>query len=50
MEFNMTKEGCSKAKQYLISIGRYQEFLDNCVSVDGYSLVAFANHWLKKGK
>ena len=41
--FSMTREGYTAAKQYLVEIGRYEEFLNNHTSVDGYSLIAFAN-------
>ena len=47
--FSMTREGYAAAKKYLMEIGRYDEyeeynkFLNNNTSVDGYSLVAFAN-------
>ncbi len=39
----MTREGYVAAKKYVMEIGRYDEFLNNNTSVDGYSLVAFAN-------
>lgn len=41
--FEMTADGYEKAKKYLIDTERYEEFLNNVVSVDGYSLVVFAN-------
>ena len=41
--FSMTHDGYVAAKQYLIDIGRHAEFLANATSVDGFSLVAFAN-------
>ena len=43
MMFEMTIDGYEKAKKYLIDTERYEGFLNNAVSVDGYSLVAFAN-------
>lgn len=46
MTFHMTKEGYTKAKQYLMNIGKYEEFLNNGFSVDGFSLIEFANNLL----
>lgn len=39
----LTVEGYAEAKEYLISINEYDNFMNNRVSVDGYSLVAYAN-------
>ena len=41
--FDMTVDGYKKAKDYLVSKNKYQDFLDNPISTDGYSLVEFAN-------
>ena len=43
MEFEMTGDGYSKAKAYLEEVGKLKEFMNNKTSLDGYSLVAFAN-------
>lgn len=42
--FTMTKEGYAKAKEYLQEIGKLDEFKGNKISVDGFSLIAYANH------
>ena len=42
-KFNMTNEGYIKAKEYLKSINMLDKFENNKTSVDGYSLVSFAN-------
>jgi len=41
--FKMTKEGYEKAKSYLKSINKLKDFENNNTSVDGYSLIYFAN-------
>ena len=41
--FPMTREGFESAKDYLIVIGKYDAFMNNKTSLDGFSLVAFAN-------
>ena len=46
--FEMTGDGYILAKEYLEAIGKLEEFENNRTSVDGYSLVAFANYY--KGK
>ncbi len=48
MSFEMTQEGYAKAKEYLIKIGKLEEFMNNKTSIDGYSLVAYANHYKNK--
>jgi len=47
-EFNYDKDGCIKAKDYLDYIDKLEEFENNCTSVDGYSLVNYANFWFNK--
>ena len=42
-KFDMTGEGYSEAKDYLSKIGKLDEFMNNKLSVDGYSLVYFPN-------
>lgn len=42
-KFEMTHLDYTKAKSYLEDIGRLDEFLSNNTSLDGYSLIAFAN-------
>lgn len=46
-QFNYTQY--NQAKEYLISIGKYEEFMNNGFSTDGYSLVNCANAY-KKGE
>lgn len=41
--FPFTVEGYQQAKAYLKKVGRYEDFMNNGTSIDGYSLVAFAN-------
>ena len=41
--FPMTQDGYRAAKSYLIAISKYDEFMNNKTSLDGFSLVAFAN-------
>ena len=43
MKFEMTRDGCYEARRYLVTNGKYQEFMDNRTSLDGYSLVQWAN-------
>ena len=44
--FQMTGEGCEAATLYLQEIGKWEEFTNNETSVDGYSLVQWANvYW-----
>lgn len=37
-----------EAKRYLISINEYDNFMNNPFSVDGYSLIAYANEMYEK--
>jgi hypothetical protein len=46
--FEMTSDGCAQAKKYLMGIGKLDEFESNKTSVDGYSLVSYANHYKSK--
>lgn len=46
--FEMTSEGYRLAKQYLVSIHRYNRFMNNYTSTDGYSLIAYANSLSEK--
>lgn len=46
--FEMTEYGYIEAKKYLDSIGKLKEFENNPFSVDGYSLVYFANMYKEK--
>ncbi len=48
MKFQMTREGCKAATKWLKENGRYEEFENNSFSVDGYSLVHWANHYYEK--
>lgn len=41
--FEMSNDGYDKAKQYLKEVGQLKEFEDNHTSIDGYSLVHYAN-------
>ena len=41
--FEMTSEGYNKAKEYLESIGKLKDFEDNELSIDGFSLIYYAN-------
>lgn len=41
--FEMTNEGYNEAKTYLDSIGKLKEFENNELSIDGFSLVYYAN-------
>ena len=43
MMFEMTRDGCMQATEYLKFIGKYTDFINNRTSVDGYSLIAYAN-------
>ncbi len=43
MSYEMTNDGYNKAKEYLRSIGKLKEFENNPISVDGFSLVYYAN-------
>lgn len=45
--FEMTREGCEKAKAYLIAIGRFQD-IEHEQSTDGYTIVALANSLYEK--
>ena len=47
--FEMTGEGYAQAKKYLEEIGKLKEFENNKTSVDGFSLVAYANHYKING-
>lgn len=42
-KFENTPKGYRAAKRFLVAIGKYETFLHSSPSVDGYSLVAFAN-------
>lgn len=46
--FDMTSDGYSKAKRYLIEIDKLKEFESNNTSTDGYSLVHYANDVAKR--
>ena len=46
--FEMTPIGYELAKEYLQQINEYENFLNNPLSIDGYSLVAEANQFLQK--
>lgn len=46
--FTMDPDGYLKAKEYLIKIGKLEEFENNKVSVDGFSLIAYANYYKHK--
>lgn len=46
--FEMTRDGCYEARRYLVANDKYQEFMDNRTSLDGYSLVQWANSVLEK--
>jgi hypothetical protein len=48
MRFEMTTDGCLQAKQYLTDICKLEDFENNYTSVDGYSLVAYANYEFDK--
>jgi len=41
--FEMPKEGYIEAKKYLKSIDKLKDFENNNTSVDGYSLIYYAN-------
>jgi hypothetical protein len=43
--FEMTRDGWATAKQYLKEIDKFEEFENNTLSLDGYSLVAYANYY-----
>lgn len=47
-DFEMTKEGCERAKNFLTLIGKIDDFLENGQSVDGFTMVAYANVELEK--
>lgn len=47
--FQQTTLGYTKARVFLRSIGRLDEFDRNKTSTGGYSLVAFANSVLEEG-
>lgn len=47
VQFPMTGPGYEQAKKFMIAIGQYELFLNNGQSVDGYTLVAWANSELK---
>lgn len=47
--FEYTTDGCSAAKIYLEKIGKLKE-LERERSVDGYTLVYLANHYLDADK
>ena len=46
--FEMTGKGAIAARRYLVEIGKYEEFMNNRTSLDGYSLVQWANAYLDK--
>ena len=46
--FDITTEGYTKAKEYLKGLNKLEEFEKNNTSVDGYSLVYYANNIAKK--
>ena len=46
--FEMSSDGYDKAKQYLKEVGQLKEFEDNHTSIDGYSLVHYANDVAKQ--
>ena len=46
--FEMSSDGYDKAKQYLKEVGQLKEFEDNHTSIDGYSLVHYANDIAKR--
>jgi len=46
--FEMTVDGYLAAKQYLLDIGKYFDFLNFSQSTDGFSLVAYANDLAEK--
>lgn len=43
MKFEMTREGCVLATDYLKKVDQYDAFMRNGWSVDGFSLIAWAN-------
>lgn len=42
--FEFTKQGVINAKKYLVEIDKLDDFNKNQTSVDGYSLVEYANY------
>ncbi len=44
MKFETTREGCREATEWLKKNDRYEEFMNNSLSIDGYSLVHTANY------
>jgi hypothetical protein len=51
MKFAMNTNGYNEAKAYLISIGEWENASTRGFSVDGYSVVQFANScWEKNEK
>ena len=46
-KFEMTREGCALAKQYLIDIDKINA-LEKELSLDGYTLVTLANSFYEK--
>lgn len=47
-KFEYDSSGYIKAKDYLEYIDKLEEFNNNMTSVDGYSLVNYANFWYNK--
>lgn len=48
MKFEMTREGCVLATDYLKKVDQYDAFMRNGWSVDGFSLIAWANAYYEK--
>ena len=46
--FDISNDGYRKARDYLIKINKLEEFENNEVSIDGYSLIYYANHYKNK--
>ena len=46
--FEITRESYKEAEQYLKDVGELDNFLSNKTSIDGYSLIAYANSILEQ--
>ena len=49
-KFPYTGKGCTAATLYLKEIGKWDEFLNNRVSLDGWTLIQHANIYYKRNK